>query len=96
MALALWGLFQAITRPSLESIFADSVESGKRTKIYSWVHLTRQFAMAAGPFANVLFFYIFGNEWTLENMRSVMLIGILITFGSLFLMILFNMIIPGM
>ncbi|OLS31222.1 MAG: hypothetical protein HeimAB125_16790 [Candidatus Heimdallarchaeota archaeon AB_125] len=90
VALALWGLFQAITRPSLESIFADSVESGKRTKIYSLVHLVRQFAMAAGPFANVLFFYLFGNEWTLANMRNVMLIGILITFASIFLMWLFN------
>ena len=46
--------------------------------------------MAAGPFANVLFFYLFGNEWTLANMRNVMLIGILITFASIFLMWLFN------
>jgi MFS family permease len=90
VALAFWGLFQAITRPALESIFADSVESGKRTKIYSWVHLVRQLAQAIGPFANVAFFFIFGNEWTLRNMKNVMLIGIIITFASIIIMVFFN------
>jgi len=90
VALALWGLFQALTRPSLESIFADSVESGKRTKVYSLVHLVRQLAMAIGPFANIFFFLWFGNEWTLKNMKNVMLIGILITFVSVIIMLFFN------
>ncbi|MFX0151978.1 MAG: MFS transporter, partial [Candidatus Hodarchaeota archaeon] len=49
LALLFWGLFQGMNRPSLESIFADSVESGDRSKIYAWNHLTRQFAMSAGP-----------------------------------------------
>jgi len=90
IALALWGLFQGLTRPSLESIFADSVESGKRSRIYSWMHLTRQLAMSIGPFVNVGLFAFFGDEWEIDILRSVMIVGIIITFISLGMMLFFD------
>ena len=90
IALALWGLFQGLTRPSLESIFADSVESGKRSRIYSWMHLIRQLAMSIGPFVNVGLFAFFGDEWEIDILRSVMIVGIIITFISLGIMLFFS------
>lgn len=90
IALVFWGLFQALTRPSLESIIADSLESGKRSRVYSWLHLTRNFAMAIGPFVNVGLFLIFGDEWELNILRNVMLIGIAITLTSIAFMVFFS------
>ncbi|MHA1667028.1 MAG: MFS transporter [Candidatus Heimdallarchaeaceae archaeon] len=89
-ALALWGLFQALSRPSLESILADSIESGKRSKIYTWLHLARQVAMSIGPFANVALFLLFGDKWDLTILKNVMLVGLTITLASIILMFFFS------
>jgi len=90
VALLFWGLFQGINRPALESIFADSVESGNRSKIYSWSHLVRNFAMAAGPFVNVFLFLIIGDVWEIEILKIVMIIGLLISLISLGFLFLFD------
>ena len=90
ISLILWGAFQGINRPSLEAIFADSVPSRTRSRVYSWNHLTRQFAMATGPFLNVLLFYIIGNQWTLANLRKVMIAGIIISLLSVSLLFFFD------
>ncbi|MHA1156945.1 MAG: MFS transporter [Candidatus Heimdallarchaeota archaeon] len=90
ISLLLWGLFNALVRPSLEALFADSVESGYRSKIYSWGHFVRQVAMALGPFINIGLFFIFGDEWNLTILRSVMIVGLAITMISIVLMFFFK------
>lgn len=90
LALLFWGLFQGMNRPSLESIFADSVESGNRSKIYAWNHLTRQFAMSAGPFVNIGLFLILGDIWEIGILKSVLVVGILISMVSLVIMVFLN------
>jgi MFS family permease len=90
IALLFWGLFQGMNRPSLESIFADSVESGNRSKIYAWNHLTRQFAMSAGPFVNIGLFLILGDIWEIGILKSVLVVGILISMVSLVIMVFLN------
>ncbi|NHJ05833.1 MAG: MFS transporter [Candidatus Heimdallarchaeota archaeon] len=90
ISLLLWGLFNAFVRPSLEALFADSVESGYRSKLYSWGHLVNQIAMALGPFINIGLFFIFGNEWELSILKSVMLVGLAISLLSIILMLFFK------
>ncbi len=90
IALIFWGLFQGMIRPSTESLFADSIPSGKRSAIYSWLHLVRQSSMAIGPFVNILLFYYFGNEWEIPILRAVMLIGLLISGFSLVALLIMN------
>ncbi|MFW9924219.1 MAG: MFS transporter [Candidatus Thorarchaeota archaeon] len=90
ISMLLWGFFNALVRPSLEAIFADSVESGYRSKIYSWGHMIQQFSMALGPFLNIALFYIFGNEWTVKIMRSVMFVGLVISLASIIILFFFR------
>ncbi|MFX0185363.1 MAG: MFS transporter [Candidatus Hodarchaeota archaeon] len=90
LALLFWGLFQGMNRPSVESIFADSVESGNRSKIYAWNHLTRQFAMSAGPFVNIGLFLILGDIWEIWILKSVLVVGILISMVSIVIMVFLN------
>ena len=79
VALFLWGLFQGVSRPAFESILADSLETGNRSGIYSRIHLIRQFSMAFGPILNILLFFIFGDLWDISILKSVMLVGIIIS-----------------
>ncbi|PWI48523.1 hypothetical protein CEE45_06465 [Candidatus Heimdallarchaeota archaeon B3_Heim] len=90
LALLFWGLFQGMNRPSVESIFADSVESGTRSEIYAQVHLVRQLGMAIGPLVNVLLFLFFGDDWSLPVLKSVMVIGIVLSMLSLAFMVFFD------
>jgi MFS family permease len=90
IALLLWGLFNALTRPSLESIFADSVKSGYRSKVYSWGNLINQLGMTIGPFINVGLFAIIGNKNNIYNLRFVMFFGIAISIVSIIIMYFFK------
>ena len=90
IALLFWGLFQGMNRPSLEAIFADSVESGNRSKIYAWNHLTRQFAMASGPFVNIIMFVFLGDVWDITVLKMVMSFGLIISMISLASLVFFD------
>lgn len=90
IALFFWGAFQGMSRPAFESILADSLPSGFRSGTYSRIHLVRQFAMAAGPFLNVLLFIWFGDKWDLTVLKSVMTIGIFISLISTFVLFFFK------
>ncbi|MCK4848641.1 MAG: MFS transporter [Candidatus Heimdallarchaeota archaeon] len=90
LALLFWGLFQGLNRPSVESLFADSVESGSRSEVYAWVHLVRQFGMAIGPLVNIGLFFILGDTWDLDVLKGVMIVGILISMASLIILALYD------
>ncbi|MFX1535346.1 MAG: MFS transporter [Promethearchaeota archaeon] len=90
VSLLFWGLFQGLNRPSLESIFADSVESGNRSRVYAWNHSIRQIAMATGPFINAFLFLILGDQWELGILKAVMVFGIFISAISLVIMVFFD------
>jgi len=90
LALLFWGLFQGINRPSVESLFADSVESGNRSQIYAWAHLTRQFGEAIGPFLNISLFILLGDIWDVNILKIVMIFGILLSMISIVVLLFFN------
>jgi len=90
ISLGLWGLYQGFTRPSLESILADSTISGDRSKMYSRLHLVRQLSSSIGPFINVILFLILGDSWDLITLKIVMIVGMVISMVSIGLMFLFN------
>ena len=74
----------------MESLFADSVESGNRSKIYSWNHFARQASMAIGPFINVVLFFVLGDKWEINVLKAVMIVGICISALSLLIGFLFK------
>jgi len=90
VAMLLWGAFQGLARPAFESILADSLTSGNRSGIYARIHLVRQIAMASGPFLNVILFFLLGDKWDISILKSVMLIGIIISLISTFTLFLFR------
>ncbi len=90
LAMLLWGAFQGLTRPAFESILADSLASGNRSGVYAKLHLVQQFFMASGPFLNVLLFFILGDKWDISILKSVMLVGIVISLFSTFILFLFR------
>jgi MFS family permease len=86
LAFGVWGAYVVLTNPALESLFADSVETGNRATIFSFKYALLQIASATGPLISVGLFYKLGNNWELSVLRTVLLIGAAIgVFAILFL-----------
>ncbi len=90
ISMFLWGAFQGISRPAFESILADSLPAGGRSKVYANMHLVGQVGMAAGPFLNVALFLFLGDEWDFGILRMVMLSGIIMSLFSAALLFFFR------
>ncbi|MBN2788737.1 MAG: MFS transporter [Candidatus Delongbacteria bacterium] len=90
VALFLWGAFQGLNRPAFQSILADSLVTGKRSKVYARMHLVRQGGMAFGPFLNIVLFLYLGDKWDISILRSVMLVGIVFSLVSALLLFFFK------
>ncbi|MDP8269132.1 MAG: MFS transporter, partial [Candidatus Tenebribacter davisii] len=58
--------------------------------IYAKIHLVRQIAMASGPFLNVILFILLGDKWDISILKNVMLIGIIISLASTFILFFFR------
>jgi MFS family permease len=90
VALFLWGAFQGLNRPAFQSILADSLVTGQRSKVYAKMHLVRQGGMAFGPFLNIVLFLYLGDKWDISILRSVMLVGIVFSLISAVLLFFFK------
>jgi len=85
--LFLWGIFQGLSNPSAESILANSLVSGERSRPYARLHMIRQFGLASGPVLNVLLFLILGDKWELDILKKVMITGLIMSFTSIIIML---------
>jgi MFS family permease len=64
----------------MTAILADSVETGNRTKLYTYRWMLQMSTRAMGPLlAAVLFTYVFDDTWHLDNVRNVFLAGMIAT-----------------
>jgi MFS family permease len=88
VSLILLGLYSSLLVPAYEAIFADSIPSGYRSKIYSWRYLLNQTGNSVGPFLAAIFYIFFGNNWSLTTIKSVIYVGLAI-YGIAVLILIF-------
>jgi hypothetical protein len=69
-ALALWGLAQG-NSSVVESLFADSVPTGSRSEVYSWLHVCNVAAQSLGPAIAAYFFFSTSDSWDIEVLKQV-------------------------
>ena len=67
----LYGVSSAVTGAPLNSLFADSIASGNRTRLYAIQYGISCLAGAVGPAIALFFFLYMGNEWTTRPLRAV-------------------------
>mmetsp|Transcript_9044 Transcript_9044/g.12124 ORF Transcript_9044/g.12124 Transcript_9044/m.12124 type:complete len:541 (+) Transcript_9044:210-1832(+) len=77
LMVASWGLWGGTTNPTLESIFADSVETGDRTTIYTTKFLVFRISQSFGPLLACVMLLILGDEWKMSILRPILVVGAL-------------------
>ena len=88
VAAALGGATTAITGPSLAAVYADSIPTGSRTALYTLQYSATLAFGTLGPCSAVLFFYLFGDQWSLQALTIVMQSGNVLAFCSFLLLLL--------
>jgi MFS family permease len=66
----------------MEALFADSIDPGQRSKIFTWKYGLVQAACAIGPLCSVVMFWVLGNEWQLEACQYVIVAGLVLALFS--------------
>ena len=88
--LCFWGAYQGIWTTSLETIFADSIATGKRSEFSTQKFILLQISSVTGPVIGILLFLYKGNNWKYNVLKEIFLIGILLSLPSIFILFLFK------
>ncbi len=73
-----WGVFMGMHSAPLEALFGDSVESGRRSRLYVRRSALRTVGSALGPLLSIPVFALSGDQWTPDELTRVMAVGIVI------------------
>lgn len=87
----MWGVYSGLYGPSMEALFADSIETGQRAKFYTIRNVVQTVARATGPLLALVAFYLLNDKWTLPTLTWVLTGGLVLTIvPSLVLICLFH------
>lgn len=90
LVLGLWGLYKGTWNPPLQSLYADSVPTGSRSKFFTWMYAAIILGSASGPLTAVILFSFLGNNWDLEKLRIAFAVGIVIGIPSVIVLLGFK------
>lgn len=71
----VYGFRRGITQPASEAIFGDSVESGRRSRIYAHRSALNKLGSACGPAVAAIIFASTGDTWSERELTWVLLAG---------------------
>jgi MFS family permease len=90
ISMIIWGLYWAFTAPACDSLLADSVDAGNRSRVYSWSYTMRCVGGSVGPFVSVVMFATLGDTWKISECKIVMLVGLTLLLIPTALLFLFE------
>jgi MFS family permease len=75
-SMALWGTGQGVFNGPAMALFADSIPQGERSKWYTRLSICYMIPSLAGPLAAIILLTVYGDTWTLNELRPVFLFGV--------------------
>ena len=75
IASAFFGLSSGIINGPAQALLADSVPTGARSKVYTWLFACYIIPSVLGPAISVIYFEVHGDEWKLPLLRDLTLLG---------------------
>lgn len=75
-SMCLWGINSGVFNGPIQALFADSIPAGERSKWYTYLMTAYIVPSVVGPILTVVFFQIYGDHWTFEEMRPIFITGV--------------------
>lgn len=94
VALGLWGIVGGVVNGPSQALFADSIEKGKRSKLFTWLYSCYLLSSMVGPMVSiVLFLKLSGREaesWSMAEIYPVFVVGLCLEILPALLMFFFS------
>ena len=74
-ALCLWGAVQSIINGPAQALYADSIETGERSRYFTYAFSLCMVASVLGPVVAILLFVVHSDSWSPATLRTVFLVG---------------------
>ena len=81
--LAMYSPQRSMQMSIVGVIFADSMRTGDREIVYTVYRVVSNVGSLVGPIVQIVFFYFSGDDWSSQNLRTVMVIGIALSASAL-------------
>ena len=75
-AMVVWGISEGISNGPAQALFADSVAEGERSTYYTVLMMCYMLPSALGPALCILLFSVWGDTWTLAQIRIPFVVGL--------------------
>jgi len=77
-SMCLWGIAGTIFNGPAQALFADSLQQGDRSLWYSRLFSAWLLPSIIGPITAIVLFQIYGNNWTFDELRPIILVGLVL------------------
>lgn len=91
VALALFGSYQGFWSTALETIYADSVPTGRRASLNTKKFVLTLLASCSGPLIGNIYFYTVGqDQWSTGALREIFFVGVALCVPPMLLLCFFR------
>mmetsp|Transcript_7239 Transcript_7239/g.12230 ORF Transcript_7239/g.12230 Transcript_7239/m.12230 type:complete len:606 (+) Transcript_7239:187-2004(+) len=75
-AMCMWGIVNAVSSGPAQALYADSVQTGERSRYYTILFSLYLLSSMLGPLVSIIMFVLHGNHWRLPDLRNIFLAGL--------------------
>ena len=75
-AMCVWGFIAAVSNGPAQALFADSIAEGSRSEYYNTLVVVYLLSSVFGPILSIVLFAVYGNTWSLPDLRDILLVGL--------------------
>jgi len=90
IAMSCWGSYQGLWNTGVETIFADSIPSNQRSKPTTNKYILQLISTVTGPIIAIFLFLGFGDDWEIDGLRTVLMVGAGLSAPPAILLFFFN------
>jgi MFS family permease len=93
IALAFWGIISGIANGPSQALFSDSVPRGKRSELLTWLFTCYLMSSTVGPIVSIALILTVSakaEEWSINEIYPVFLLGVILEIPAAILMLFFN------
>lgn len=78
MIMAFWGSAGGVVNGPVQALYADSTPRGDRTTYYVYLFASYMLSSCVGPLISIVLFQVWGDNWTVERLKNVILVGMVL------------------
>ncbi|GMH65988.1 hypothetical protein TL16_g12906 [Triparma laevis f. inornata] len=88
--MTLWGAAGGVVNGPVQALYADSTPEGERTQYYVYLFASYMLSSCVGPLLSIFLFLYWGDDWSIEDLKNVTLVGMGLEVVAAFTMFFFD------